>query len=140
MRVVKDRLFDAEPVRRARARDQIVDVLQAEPNVVFAYLHGSFLSADRFHDIDVAVYLNEESSQTRRIIELADRLTMTLGYPVDVRALNASPVSFAFKAMQGDLLISRDEERLGDVLERTGRRYLDIAPILLRATRDAFAS
>lgn len=71
---------------------------------------------------------------------MADRLTSQLGYPIDVRALNDAPLSFAFRAMQGELLVSRDDECLADVLERTGRRYLDIAPILRRATRDAFAS
>ena len=32
-----------------------------------------------------------------------------------------------------------DDARLADVLDSIGRRYLDIAPLLRRATRDAFA-
>ncbi len=48
-------------------------------------------------------------------------------------------VPFVFRALQGELLVSRDDARLADVLDSIGRRYLDIAPLLRRATRDAFA-
>src|SRR6185295_10319956 len=119
----------------------IADALSRESDVVFAYLHGSFVGTLPFHDLDVAIYFGGGlSPYTQRIVELADRLTSQLGYPIDVRALNDASLSFAFRAMQGELLLSRDDECLADVLERTGRRYLDIAPILRRATRDAFAS
>jgi uncharacterized protein len=137
---VNDRLFDVDEVRREGMRQVISGALSREPDVVFAYLHGSFVGTLPFHDIDVAIYFSDgPSSHTQRIVELADRLASPLGYPVDVRALNDAPLSFAFRAMQGELLVSHDDAVLADVLERTGRRYLDIAPILRRATRDAFA-
>ena len=86
-------------------------------------------------------YLSQApAEQTRHVVELADRLSRRVGYPVDVRALNEAPLPFVFHALRGELLVSRDDERLAEVLEGTGRRYLDIAPVLRRATRDAFAS
>src|SRR5438045_6187701 len=137
---MNDRLFDVDAARRADVARTLADVLTGEPQIVFAHLHGSFIGPLPFHDIDVGVYLDGASAeQTRYVVELADRLSRLVGYPVDVRALNAGPVPFVFCALQGELLVSRDDERLAEVLERTGRRYLDIAPVLRRATRDAFA-
>ncbi len=136
---MRDRTFEADAVRRAAVKQALADALSGEADVVFAYLHGSFVASQRFHDIDVAVYLDDEpADQTRRVVDLSERLSRRIGFPADVRALNAAPVPFAFKALQGELLVCRDDARLADVLERTGRRYLDIAPVLRQATRDAF--
>jgi len=60
--------------------------------------------------------------------------------PVDVRALNTAPPTFRFHAVRGQLLTARDEVLLSDVLEDTMRRYFDVAPVLLQATREAFGS
>ena len=138
---MNERLFNIDAARRAEVTRALSESLDGEPHVVFAYLHGSFIGTLPFHDIDVGVYLNTASSEpTRQVVDLADRLSRRVGYPVDVRALNAAPVPFVFRALQGEPLISRDDVCLADVLERTGRRYLDLAPLLRRATRDAFAS
>lgn len=75
---------------------------------------------------------------TARALDLADRLSRVTGYPVDVRAINHAPLAFQFRVLQGRLLVVHDEERLADVMERVGRLYLDIAPVLRHATREAF--
>ena len=63
-------------------------------DVVFAYLHGSFLDGARFHDVDVGVYLIGPSEKhARRALDLSDRLSSEVGLPVDVRPLNDAPVS-----------------------------------------------
>ncbi len=137
---MRDRVFSLDADGRRRTAEALSAVLRAESDVVFAYLHGSFLADLDFHDIDVAVYLDApEAQHLSRIVELADRLSNAVGFPVDVRPLNTAPVPFAFRALQGELLIVRDEDRLGRVLDEVGARYLDIAPVLLRATREAFA-
>ena len=135
-----DRLFDVDSVQRVEIARLVASTLSDDAHVVFAYLHGSFVGDRPFHDIDVGVYLNTAPVEhTRRAVELADRLSRRVGYPVDVRVLNEAPVPFVFHALQGTLLISHDDACLADVLERSGRRYLDLAPVLRRATRDAFA-
>ena len=65
-------------------------------------------------------------------------MTREIGYPIDVRAINDAPLAFQFRALQGRLLVVRDEERLANFMERVGRRYLDIASVLRHATREAF--
>lgn len=111
-----------------------------EPRVVFAYLHGSFLTEPAFHDIDVAVYLDAPGEAlTALSVDLGEGLSRVAGRPVDVRPLNEAPVPFRFHAMRGRVLLSRDDERLAALLERTIREYLDIEPLLRRATMEAFA-
>ena len=36
--------------------------LEKKPNILFAYMYGSFMTAERFRDIDVAVYLRQAPS------------------------------------------------------------------------------
>ena len=138
---MNDRLFDVDSAGRAELRRVLTTALASEPAIVFAYLHGSFAGNRPFHDIDIAVYLSQAAADhTRLSIAMADRLSRRAGRPVDVRVLNAVPVTFFFRAVQGELLVCHDDQRLMELLEYTGRRYLDLAPVLRRATRDAFAS
>lgn len=58
---------------------------------------------------------------------------------VDLRVVNNAPVSFLFHVLRGHPLLVRDERVLADLIERTARTYHDRAPLLRRATREAFA-
>jgi hypothetical protein len=60
--------------------------------------------------------------------------------PVDVRGLNVAPVSFLYHVLRGQLLFCRDNARLAEVMEQTISRYLDIAPLVRRATQEAFSA
>jgi len=128
----------------ARRRDDAVQCLTRalveEPRVMFAFLHGSFVSQPAFRDVDVAVCLTEDTpSPTEQQLDLSERLSRHVGMPVDVRVLNDAPLAFRFHALQGRLLLCRDDERLAQMIEDTTRRYLDIEPLLRIATREAFA-
>jgi predicted nucleotidyltransferase len=136
---VETRLFDLPVERRGETIRRLAGALEGERDIVFGYLYGSFAGAGPFHDIDVAVYLaGPVESHSRRALDLADRLSQVARYPIDVRALNEAPLSFQFRALQGTLLVSRDDDQLSDFIERTGLRYLDIAPRLRAVTREAF--
>ncbi len=133
-------LLDMPVASRKLVVRALADGLRDRVDVVFGYLHGSFAASGPFHDVDVAVFLDDPAVRaTDRVLELADSLTRVAGYPVDVRAINEAPLAFQFRALQGRLLVVHDEERLANFMERVGRLYLDIAPVLRRATRDAFA-
>lgn len=139
--IMYERLFDVDPPRRLEIAARLGGLLADEPAVAFAYLHGSFLTELPFHDIDIGVHLTDPPErQTQHAVDLTDRLSRHVGYPVDVRPLNHAPLSFVFHALQGELLVSHDDELLGRVLDRTGREYLDLAPLLRQATRDAFSA
>lgn len=115
------------------------DELAASPDIVFAYLFGSFVSEPVFRDVDVAIWTTPDAGRLADV-DLADRLSTRTGLPVDVRRVNDAPVPFLFKVVRGRLLVSRDDRLLADLIERTARAYHDIAPLLLRATREAFAA
>ena len=117
-------------------------MLEAEPDLEFAWLHGSFLAADKFHDIDVGVYLNAPTeTRFRRGLDLAVRLDRASRFPVDIRVLNDAPVTFLFHVFrEGRQLLSRNDELLADLRERTAREYLDMAPLLRRATIEAYGA
>lgn len=136
------RVHRRSPPERARIVDALTVALAGEPTVDFAYLHGSFLEALPFHDIDVAVMLTEgtDPDVTGAALALGDRLERVIHHPVDVRPLNRAPLTFQFKAARGRLLVSRDEGHAAAFVEQLLPRYFDLAPRLDHATREAFAS
>jgi predicted nucleotidyltransferase len=136
------RLYTRDDAQRARVVDQLSAELGGESDIVFAYLYGSFVDSSRFHDVDVGVYFDpiEPDQAGARALALAERFSDRVGLPVDVRVLNNAPVPFLFHVFCGQVLVSRDDERLENLIERTAQRYFDIAPVLRRSTKDAFAA
>lgn len=134
------RLYAVDDLARARVVAALSNVLAGEADVAFAVLYGSFAAAEAFHDVDVGIHLRTEQPGHLYGSHLAQRLSEQAGYPVDVRVLNGAPVSFLFHALRGRVLLSRDDDLLGDVMERTMQRYFDVAPLLRRSAREAFAS
>jgi predicted nucleotidyltransferase len=124
---------------RARLREQLTRELATHADVAFAYLYGSFVESDVFHDVDVGVYFSPPPPIGARASALAQSLSDRAKLPVDVRPLNGAPVSFVYHVLRGHLLLSRDDALLAEVMERTVRQYLDIAPLLRHSTKEAFA-
>ena len=134
------RLHRAEPAERERVARVLTAAVEREPDVDFAWLHGSFLAAGGFHDVDVGVHLNAPPDiRLQRGLDLGVHLECEAGFPVDVRVLNDAPVTFLFHVFrEGRLLLSRNDELLADLMERTVREYLDMEPLLRRATIEAY--
>jgi predicted nucleotidyltransferase len=134
-------LFHADAAERGQIVKALAARLAGDPIVRFAYLHGSFLEARGFHDIDVGVSLSSErvGRETETALQIASELSRLVDRPVDVRVLDCAPVTFRFHALGGQLLTCRDEEALSAMLEDTMRRYFDMAPVLQRATIDLVA-
>ena len=129
--------FDAEA--RAHVREQLARELATHADVAFAYLYGSFVESDVFHDVDVGVYFSPPPPTLALASALAKSLSDRAKLPVDVRPLNEAPVSFVYHVLRGQLLLSRDDALLAEVMERTVRQYLDIAPLLRHSTKEAFS-
>jgi len=122
--------------------DQIRAELAHEPELLFAYVYGSFVESEVVHDIDIGVYVRSDKPEnaTTLALDVARRLTARLRLPVDIRVLNRAPVSFLYHVLRGRLIISREEKLLTEIIEDTVRRYLDIAPILRHSAKEAFAA
>lgn len=120
-------------------------VLEAQPDIQFAYLYGSFLEDLPFHDVDIAVYLEDGADFSDRALELAEvaeRALREAGHPlpVDVRVLNRAPLGFRYHVFRGHLLLSRDEDLRVREVVRTLTRYLDVRPLIRSALKEAIAS
>jgi len=134
------RLYRLPDRQRVAVTVALRHALAGEPDIVFAYLFGSFAEGEAFHDIDIALHLCDLSppDASRRAFEIAGRLEGIVAYPLDVVALNGRPATFRYHACRGSLLDVRDEERLADELTRTASEYFDIEPVLRHAAREAF--
>jgi predicted nucleotidyltransferase len=115
--------------------------LLARPEIVFAYLHGSFLSGGPYHDIDVAIWLDpsrvSQGDRGRFALDLSVALHLRLRRPVDVRALNDASLSFRYHALKGKPLVVRDGEFLDEIRARTWDEYFDFLPFARRYLREA---
>ncbi|MCC2643569.1 MAG: uncharacterized protein K0S45_3982 [Nitrospira sp.] len=136
------RRYGMEREKRQGLILQLAKELALERDVAFAYVHGSFLDAASFRDIDIGVYLDaigpEGSMQS--MVTMAARLSACAQLPVDVRILNQAPTSFLYHVLRGQLIMNRDDERLASLIEETTRHYLDASPLLRQATKDAYAA
>jgi len=139
---MKYRLYRLTDQDRQRITDLLAAKLMAEPTVAFAYVFGSFLEMNPIHDVDVGLYLHpfDIKGEAVSVAWLARRLTDATGLPVDVRVLNQAPMTFLYHVARGHLLVSKNDDLLASTLENVSRRYLDIAPFLLQATKEAFAA
>jgi predicted nucleotidyltransferase len=117
--------------------------LSGRREIVFAFLHGSFLTEEFFRDIDLGIYLTPmpQGGVSAYEISLSCQLEaeMKLAFPVEVKIINRAPVSFSFQVLGGKVLFCRDEDRLTDYMEATARKYLDFAPLRRHYIREAMA-
>lgn len=112
---------------------KLKDVLSREKEILFAYIHGSFLSEEKFEDVDIALYLEEEAIKNidplEKEILLALKLEKVIKKKVDIKILNFSPLSFRYNATSGYLLFSLDENKREEFLCRTWSEYFDFLPV-----------
>jgi uncharacterized protein YutE (UPF0331/DUF86 family) len=110
-------------------------LLAAHPEVDFAYLFGSFAEGGPYHDVDVAVFLWPAPPASTLLdyeMDLSTELIMALHMEVDVHVLNGAPVGFQQSAVQGELLLVHDEERLSDFIADERNLYT-VMHLLLEA-------
>ena len=115
---------------KEETKKRIKTILTEKDEIIFAYLHGSF-NEIYSRDVDVAVYVDE--SKVKDFLEyelkLSAEFEKTVRLPVDVKVLNSAPLSFKYRAIKGELLISKNEEIRFRFIEKTLMEYLDFKPI-----------
>ena len=111
----------------------IREELKKHREILFAYLHSSFVKKDTFRDIDVAIYIEKMSvSILEYELEMETELMKVLKkYIVDVRVLNTAPLSFKYNVLkEGKELLVKDNDKRVDFEEKTIVFYLDFLPYL----------
>ncbi len=110
---------------------EIRGCLEKHKDIIFAYVHGSFATEDNFNDIDIAVFLDripDSPLQTELVLE-AELENAVRDFPMDVRVLNNSPLSFRYNVIRfGQPLLVNDDDIRSDFVETVISNYLDFAP------------
>jgi uncharacterized protein len=131
----------ASPDEREQLVQEIVPLLRAREEVLFAYLHGSFITGEVFRDVDLALYVTvkpgADATLRRYEIDIGVDFTSKMRTPIDVRVLNDAPLSFRYHVLKGRLLFTRDDEFLDLYRARTWDEYCDFAPFARRYLREA---
>ncbi|MBM3295220.1 MAG: nucleotidyltransferase domain-containing protein [Candidatus Aminicenantes bacterium] len=131
--------------REQDGRDELIDrlstALRRRPEIVFAYVHGSFIDGGRYRDIDVAVYLDPEKAAVLDGFDYAFKaavdMSKQLRREVDIRVMNGSSTGFQNSVYRtGRLLFSRDERLRLDLLERNSQEAMDFHELSLEYLRE----
>jgi predicted nucleotidyltransferase len=129
---------------RASIIDAIRRHLEERQEIIWAYLHGSFLEGGPYRDIDLAVWVEPTQGNfqdwRRYELNLSVTLHLSVSKPVDVRVLNDAPLAFRYHAMRGQPLLVRDRERLDEVRARTWDDYFDFLPFARRYLREVLSA
>lgn len=126
---------------RKKVFNVLKNVLSKKNEILFAYLHGSFLDGFLFNDIDIAVYLDEKGIGRKKESGYCEQLSLQLseliGFIVDVHIMNQAPVGFQHSVFKhGQLLFSKDEELRSDLIEETSLEYMDFFELSMQYIRD----
>ncbi|HWR21757.1 MAG TPA: nucleotidyltransferase domain-containing protein [Verrucomicrobiae bacterium] len=132
-----DRLYRLSQEERNAVRNQIAAELSHEPDVLFAYVYGSFLKSEAFHNIEIGVYLSSSHFNNAMTANLSAHLSAKVTLPVDVRTLNTAPISFRLYVLRGECLFSRDDNLRTGIMEDTVQRYLHNASPRHNTTKEA---
>lgn len=120
-------------MKKTEVIQRLKEIIAKQKGILFAYLHGSFLSEDRFNDIDIAVYLSKKMSRSINPFDFENGLALeidkALNLRIDVKILNFAPLCFNYRVTHGMLLFSRDELVREEFLCRTWSEYFDFLPV-----------
>lgn len=101
--------------------------LEAVGEVLFAYVHGSFIERSSFRDLDVAVWIRNPEEAFHYTVDFSAELGVEVGVPVDVQVLNEAPLPFRhYIFTRGKLLFCRDEDLRLRLADEVLRQYADL--------------
>lgn len=122
--------------KRPELFEIIREVTESDPEVLFAYLYGSFIYSSNHigSDIDLAIYL--KPSDIKEYIKKEGELTSSLitklrADKIDLRILNVLPFRLQYNILkEGVLIFVRDEAERVDFDTRIMNRFFELKPYL----------
>jgi len=107
---------------------KIENFIKSHEKIIFAYIFGSFIEDETFNDVDIAIYVNENSISAKEIfyeIELSNQLEEIIKIPVDVIMLNRASDSILYRASKGILIKNSDDNIRTNFITTHWKRYWD---------------
>ena len=125
---------------REQVIQQLIEQLQTFPEIIGAWLHGSFHEGLPFHDIDLALYVEPDAPTVSDALDfmfrIADTLERAVRYPGNVHIINRAPLNFQFYATAGRPLFMRDPGLCYKLIESIRRMYWDFEPMARQHLRE----
>lgn len=116
-----------DPEEKEALLSRIKEGLLQHPEILFAYVHGSFVKEKEFRDIDVGIYISGPRGAVYDL-DLSHELSQRMGMDVEVRAIQEAPIAFQMAVVRdGRLLFSRDDELRTSFLEQVSKKYPEYA-------------
>ena len=112
------KIYQLEKSKRDQIVQEITDLLSAEEQIVFAYLHGSFQEGLPFRDIDLAVFITDNlpKEQLDYELKLEEKIEHNIKLPVDLKVINNAPPTFCYMVIKkGQELLVRDDSKRVDL-------------------------
>ena len=108
----------------------IFSYIQKRKEILTAYFFGSYVSGQKFGDIDIGILvLNEPEDLLGYEFELEIELEELVKLSVDVRLLNNAPVTFVQNVIRhGEIIIDNKPNFRADFESYILRKYFDFAP------------
>lgn len=128
-------------MEKRKIAEKIKQVLRSRTEIIFSYIHGSFLDNFPFRDIDVAIYIDSITIKKDQAfdytVQLSIELSKLAGLEIDVQIMNYAPLGFKHSVLKnGKLLFSIDEDLRLDLIERTSLEYIDFYELSLQYLHD----
>jgi len=121
--------------KKTEVLDVVKEVIENDPEVLFAYQYGSSVYADLSgSDIDLAVYL--KSADIKACIRKEEEFTAALAIKlhtdkIDLRILNVLPILLQYHILkEGILIFVRDEREKVDFETRVMERFFELKPYI----------
>lgn len=132
-------IFHLDLKEKFKIEKKISGILLKRDEITFAYLFGSFTLDIPFHDIDLAIFIDQFESKINDSLEyelqLSIDLELQIHIPVDIKIINNAPLSLKFNILKGKILFSRTKEQLYNYKEKTCAEYLDLKPYYISALK-----
>ena len=118
---------------KAIIQNTVVRHLEPIDEITLAFLFGSVVNRDSFHDIDIAVQLVRDFPRANYLnfqLELQLELQKVLKNEVDLIILDQASPLLRYKVLKtGILIIEKDRAAFRDFFKRTIDEYFDFLPV-----------
>lgn len=116
-------------MKKNKTINKIRKYLFDKEEIIFAYIYGSFLESNAYHDIDIGIYIDEKKVRVEDTFDytlnIFAELSYYFGFPIDMKVINYGPLGFQKNVIRGKLLFSKDERLREEWVEEISLKYME---------------
>jgi len=120
-------------LKKSKTIKKIKNFIQNRNEIIFAYIFGSFIEEENFHDIDIAIYLNENKTSAKSTfyeIELSNQIENITSIPIDIIRLNSALDAIVYRASKGLLIKNTNDNLRVNYITTCWKKYWDYQKII----------